>query len=444
MNNENYDISEQRRRKAEQFKLSISDDFYDGSPQREETEPAELNSYSGQDVREQMARDSKHALKQKKKEKKRELKEKNRRNKRAFRIMWLISVTVVGIMAGIYIVTGMNDMLAIKRTDATTVQINIPENPSLDAVADALVKNGIISETSYFKIFATVTKAGDFDQGTYEMRKNMDYQAIINYLHSSANRTDTVSATITEGESVLEIAKTLENAGALGDKDKFLELCASDNFDEDFDFLQSITNGNDRYYKLEGYLYPDTYEFYVNEDPEHIIYRFLNNYESKITQKMEVEGYKKKVSVKKMLEESDLGYTLDEIMTIASIIQAEAADEEDMYYISSVLHNRLEADAEKGVSKLGLDSTKYYPYRSASDVPESMREGYVSNYDTYEKEGLPAGPICNPGMAAIKAALDPKNTGYYFFCHDSKGNAYYATTMYEQNANLEYIENNDL
>ena len=156
----------------------------------------------------------------------------------------------------------------------------------------------------------------------------------------------------------------------------------------------------------------------------------------KITEKQDVRGYDKLTTVKKMVEESNSGYTLDEVMIIASIIQAEAANTDDMYNVSSILHNRLEASADLGVSNLGLDSTKFYPYRNADNAPDN----FVSKYDTYDEAGLPEGPICNPGMEAIKAALNPNSTSYYYFCHDSEGNAYYASTIYEHNANLEYIQ----
>lgn len=435
-------IEEQRRRKAAQFRLRIDADSENFDDADEAAESSELNSYSGEDVREQIERNSKQALKKKKKEERKECKAKNRHNRRIFRIMWIISVVIIGAMAGMFLITGLNDMLAINRTDSSTVKIDIPENPDIDLIAAKLESNGIIDEPSYFKLFAKLTKStDDFSQGTYEIRKNMDYEAIINYLISTSNRTDTVSVTITEGENAVEVANTLVKNGALGDRDKFLEMLNSNQFDDDFDFIAAIQNGTSRYYKLEGYLYPDTYEFYVNEEPETIIYKFLNNYENKINEKQEVSGYDKKTSVLKMLDSSSTGYTLDEAMIVASIIQAEAADVEDMYYISSILYNRLHADADEGVSNLGLDSTKYYPYRTAADVPES--EGgvdYVSKYDTYSKQGLPDGEICSPGMDAIIAAINPKSTDYYFFCHDSNGTAYYATTLSEQEANLEYIE----
>lgn len=422
--------------KAESFHLNIQDN-YDDDGSFSYDEPEELNSYSGQDVKEQIARESKNALKKRKKAEKKELKLKNKRNRRVFRWMWVISVVIVGAMLSVYIITGMNDLLAINRQDSSTIMVEIPENPTLDEVAQTLEKNGVIDEISYFKMFAMLTKSDEgFTQGTYEMRKNMDYEAIINYLMSSGNRTDTVSVMITEGENVLEVAQTLKENGVLSETDKFLELCSSDNFDEDFSFLKDIKNGSDRYYKLEGYLYPDTYEFYKNEDAEKVIYKFLNNYEMKITEKQDVRGYDKLITVKKMVEESNSGYTLDEVMIIASIIQAEAANTDDMYNVSSILHNRLEASADLGVSNLGLDSTKFYPYRNADNAPDN----FVSKYDTYDEAGLPEGPICNPGMEAIKAALNPNSTSYYYFCHDSEGNAYYASTIYEHNANLEYIE----
>ncbi len=434
-------LEEQRRRRAAQFRLSIDENSDNFDEDNISDEPSEINSYSGQDVKEKIERNSKHAFKKKKKAEKKERKAKNKHNRRIFRFMWLISVVIVGAMAAMFIITGIDDMLAIKRTDSSTVEIEIPQNPDLDTVAETLVTNGIIDEPIYFKLFANMTKsADDFTQGTYEMQKNMDYEAIINYLLSSSNRMDTVSVTITEGENVVEIANTLKEAGALDDVDEFLELLKSDDFDEDFSFLAAISNGTSRYYKLEGYLYPDTYEFYENEEPASIIYTFLNNYETKINEKQEVSGYSKNVSIETMIEQSDTDYSLDEIITIASIIQAEAADTDDMYYISSILHNRLSADLDMGVSNLGLDSTRYYPYRTAADVPESLGSDYVSDYDTYDNKGLPAGPICNPGMEAIIAAINPNSTDYYYFCHDSSGTAYYASTLYEQNANLEYIE----
>lgn len=433
------EVEERRRQKIASFQLKIADEADILKEPQEIEEDKDLSSYSGEEVREQIERNSKQALRKLNREEKRERKARSRHNRRIFRFMWIITVVIIGCTAGLFINTGINDMLAINRKGEDTVVIEIPENPDLDSVTNLLVKNEIINEPTYFKLFAKLTKSKDFHQGKFEIKKNMDYEALVNYLCSNSNRTDVVSVTITEGENVLEIAETLKENGALGDKDAFLELCKSDKFDEDFDFLASITNTSDRYYKLEGYLYPDTYQFYANDDPVSIIYKFLNNYETKINEKREVSGYDKKTKIVNIVKDSD--YSLDEIMIIASIIQAEAADVDDMYYISSILHNRLDADSSEGVSNLGLDSTKYYPYRTADDVPDGIGNGYVSNYDTYDSEGLPAGAICNPGMDAIIAALNPNSTNYLFFCHDSDGNPYYASTIWGHQYNLEYYVN---
>ena len=431
-------LEEQRRKKVNNFKLNIQNDIYDESAVNEgNTEPEELTSYSGEDVKQKMAKDSKHALKKKKREEKKLAKAKNKKNKRIFRLFWLVAVLIIGSMLGMFAVCGINDMLAVNRTEETTVKIEIPENPDLDVVTAVLVQYNVIEEELFFKLFATVTKASDdFTQGTYEIATNKDYEAIINFLLSDSNRQDTVTVTIPEGLNVREIATTLKENGAISDVDKFLELCNSDQFDERFDFIKDIPDKQERYYKLEGYLYPDTYLFYRNQDPEDVISTFLNNFETRYMDKQDVEGYDKSVEIDKMVEESE--HSLDEILIIASIIQAEAANKDDMYYISSIIHNRLDADADMGVSNLGLDSTRFYPYRTKEDVPEDVRDSYVSSYDTYDKAGLPAGEICNPGIDAILAALNPNDTDYYFFCHDSDGNAHYASDIYEHNLNLEY------
>ncbi len=440
-NESEQNLSEQRRRRVEQFKLNINeDDVNDNFDDNSADERSEINSYSGQDVKEKMARNSKQVLKKKKRAEKKERKNKNKRNRRTFRVIWIVSVVIVGAMLGAFVVTGLNDLLAINRTDDSAVQIKISKGDTVDDIADTLVTYGVIDESLYFKLFANITKAADeFSQGTYDVRKNMDYEAIISSLTSSAGR-ETVSVTITEGQNVLEIAATLEENGVISDTDEFLGLCDSDNFDEDFSFLAAIDNADERYYKLEGYLYPDTYQFYL-DDAESAVYHMLNNYESKLYEDQTVSGYDDEVTIDEMVENSD--YSLDEIMTVASIIQAEAADTEDMYYISSIIYNRLNASEDMGVSNLSLDSTKYYPYRSADDLPDGVSKDYTSNYDTYSSSGLPAGAICNPGMEAITAALNPYDTGYYYFCHDGNGTAYYASTIYEQNANLESIESNE-
>lgn len=449
MDNENNsyeqnEIKEQRREKVKNFHLNIDDeklavgDGYREVENYDDEGPQTINSYSDDDVRVQMERNSRNIRKRQKREQKRQKKYADRQNTRRFRIIWWVSVLLVGIMLAMFLLVGVNDMLAMNRSEENKVTVDIPENPTLDDVSKALWSKGVIKEEGFFNLYAVLTKNADsFTQGTFNMKTNMDYEAIVNYLQSMSNRTDTIKVTVTEGMNVQEIASMLVKKDVIPDTGEFLKLCNSTYFDEDYAFLQSIKNADKRYYKLEGYLFPDTYECYHNEDPKLTITRMLNDYEERIYGNQNVEGYSKAVNVKKLSKKNK--YTLQQILTMASIIQAEAANEKDMYNISSILHNRLEAGVDVGVSKLSLDSTKYYPYRSKKKVPKTERKTFKSTYNTYKFDGLPAGPICNPGMKAIMAAIYPNDTDYLYFCHAKDSTPYYASTLYQQNINLNSI-----
>ena len=233
--------------------------------------------------------------------------------------------------------------------------------------------------------------------------------------------------------TIIECAALLEQKEICSAKD-FLELCKSDDFDKDYDFISSIKNKDQRYYKLEGYIFPDTYNFYRNEKPNITINRFLNVYDQKIFTK----DKQTKKSIQDQIKES--GMSMEDVITLASIVQDEAANEDDMYKVASVFKNRLSTISNGGVSPygdggmglLGSDVTVWYPYRSREEAPN----GFQSRYDTYKITGLPSGPVCNPGLKAIDAVLNSAKTNYYYFCHDKNKNAYYAKTAAEHEVNL--------
>ena len=364
-------------------------------------------------------------------------------NKTIFRIVWITMIILVSILLGEYLMVGINDLLAIGREEDKKVSVTLTKTDDIDRITDILYENGIIKNKIFFKLYATVTKStSGFTAGTFDVPTNKDYQALINYLQSDMNRTDIVTIRFTEGMNVHDYAKLLSEKEVCN-YDDFLEFCNSSKFDEDYDFISSIKNSKDRYYKLEGYLFPDTYDFYVGEDPDTVIRKFLANYRRKVYQtKSRVKGFEKKVTIAQRAEA--MGMSMEDVLTLASLIQAEAADEHDMYMISSVLHNRLSTldnggvswYGEDGLSLLQLDSTLFYPYATQADVPVSIRSSYISKYSTYDYEGLPAGPICNPSLAAIEAAVSPSDTNYFYFCHksateDTDAVAYYASTLNE-------------
>lgn len=223
------------------------------------------------------------------------------------------------------------------------------------------------------------------------------------------------TVTFPEGYTVTQIAEKLEENSVCSASD-FLESVK--NPSEELLQKLEIDNKDDRIFTLEGYVFPDTYEFYKGESSESVLNRFIDNYLSKITEKDKLRA-------------TELGYTMDEILTIASIIQEEAGRPEQDYKVSSVLHNRLNTG-----TKIECDVTITYledycsPYLIGG-LTDADRE----NYNTYKCVALPAGPICNPGYSAIQAALYPEQTSYFFFVTDKDWNYYYASTWSEHVAN---------
>lgn len=423
-------------KKAESFQLHISEDDLNGIGNEElysedtgessyDSEPT-LQSYSvhpqaGQDGTEKLTPEQKDAEKQAKKDHKYRNKKKGGRNRRLFRIIWIVMIVVLGIGISQFIITGVNDMLAVGRSKVT-VSVEVPKNPTTDQVADVLYSSGVISNPNFFKLYSKITKAdGGYTIGTYKIDTDMDYEEIINNLQIPQNRVDTVKVTVPEGLNIVEIGALLEKNGVCTSKE-FLDAANSPDLN-DYSLIKSITNASDRYYKTEGYLFPDTYEFYKQDDPKSVLGKMIYNGSKKLTKTIRDEATAKKMSV-------------DQLLTLASIIQAESADEDDMYSVSSVLQNRLKDGPKHNIFNLQCDSTKYYPYRQKSLVPSSQGANYVSKYDTYTIKGLPAGPICNPGETAIDAALHPKETNFYYFCHNKDKKAFYATTDSEHKRNL--------
>lgn len=229
-----------------------------------------------------------------------------------------------------------------------------------------------------------------------------------------------VRVTFPEGSTVAQIALLLEEN----------EVCSASEFMaaandplslEGYSF--DIPNPEERAFLLEGYVFPDTYEFYRNESASAALSRFLKNTQSKLAEKI-------------LSRCDELGYTVDEILTLASIIQEEAGDPAEMGKVSSVIHNRLES---REFPRLQCDVATFYlrdyvkPY-----VDEAEYEVFVDLYNTYNCEGLPAGPITNVGMDAINAALYPEETDFYYFVTDSDGEYLYAETWNE------HLENCDI
>lgn len=366
---------------------------------------------------------------------------KDKKDKYLLRATWFVSLVFVSAFLASYAIVGMNDMLGIGKS-SETVAVEIPSGSNLTKVSQILKSRGIINQSGFFTFYAFATKnSRNFSGGSFELRPNMDYQVILNGLRSTEPSKEVIEIALREGMSILEYADLLDEKHVCS-KNTFLERCKTGKFEDKYEFLKNLPNESERYYKLEGYLFPDTYEFYLNEGADAVISKLLKNFQRKAIKIGSLKGYSEQTSIKELAEKS--GKSLDEIINLASLIQAEAANENDMYKISSIIRNRMSIPSptsknkfgEFGLTKLGIDSTVWYPYKTKISVPENIVNTFESRYDTYKIDYLPPGPICNPGMKAIYAALNPENTDYFYFCHSASGESYYARTNSAHIANL--------
>lgn len=418
MNDDNLQNDPEYRRRVENFRLNITDDALGDLPDlpADDGENANqvIHSYSDPKAAEKAKNIPQAAEEKAEKAHRLRNHEKRRGNRFFYRMVWLIMVLILAGLLSLFSITGINDMLAVGREEVN-VTVEIPKNATSAQVADILNNVGAIHDETFFKLYAKLTKAdGRYSNGSFQLKTNMDYEAIINKLQSSTNRVDVVKVTIPEGKNALEISDLLEKNGICTAKE-FLDVVNSSKLDSSFEIVKAISNPKDRYYKLEGYLFPDTYNFYKDEDPLQVVQKMVGNCNKKLTKEI-----RNRISTQKM--------TIDQALTLASLVQAEAASKDDMYNISSIFQNRLASGGKDDLDRLRSDPTTFYPYRNKAAVPSDVRDTYKSKYDTYTIKGLPAGPICNPGAEAIDAALNPASTSYYYFFHDPKGVPHYAKT----------------
>ncbi|MGN1004793.1 MAG: endolytic transglycosylase MltG [Oscillospiraceae bacterium] len=302
-----------------------------------------------------------------------------------------------------------------KNEDGETVkETKVVKEADVDYVAEQLQENGIIEHKWLFKLFASVTNSDrKMQPGTYTLDTNMDYRAIVTNLGSTSANRATVSVTFVEGSTIDQVFALMEEKGVCTVAE--LQNMAATH-DYAFSFLQDIPLGD--YHRLEGYLFPDTYTFYMNEDAKTAINKMLVNFDAKFTEEM-----------REQVAQSD--YSIRDILIIASLIEKET-DGEDQKTIASVIYNRLNNTSETG-GKLQIDAT--LAYINGGKVPTEADKEIDSPYNTYLYAGLPAGPIANPGMAAIRAAMNPEETGYYYYVLNPETNRHEYSKTYNEHVN---------
>lgn len=376
-----------------------------------------------------------------------QLKKQRQARKTVFQIIFgiVVSAAVIffGVRFGSMLLNSVRDYGGMDNSEFQ-VMVEIPEDPTIDDVVNALESSGIITDPDFFKFYFDLKKndkkyAGKkFVGGEFTLTSSMNYGTIVSTLLASQSSNETVEVTIIEGMTSYEVAKLLE--------ENF--VCRAEDFQQFYrdkmnvyDFELRVEQSRLKFNQLEGYLFPDKYEFYVCDElkaePDAEIdttkearvaaTKIYSNFNSKITKTM----YK---------QMHEMGLTLDQLITLASMVQSEVSDVEDMRKVASVFLNRLETGGD--FSKLQSDVTVFYvqdfiePYYKDYGLSTSLAA--ISNaYDTYECDGVPAGPICNPGMDAINAVLDAEETEYYYFCaNEETGETFYASTLEGHQENL--------
>lgn len=314
------------------------------------------------------------------------------------------------------------------------IVVEIPSGSGASTIAKILYEacgegeKGLISHKAVFKIYVDfIGKANRLQSGTYVLSKNMSIPEIVDVICKGNPPRETLTFSISEGLTIEAIADRLVSQGVIETPDEFLSLCVTgEEFVKNHPFISEIPEDptGERRYALEGFLFPATYEIYADADVKTVIGKMLTKYE-------QVFG------VIYTARAEELGLSFYEVITLASIVEKEAKPI-DFADVSAVFHNRLERN-------MGLGSDATLRYILDTDTSTGLTQEQLntpSGYNTHLNTGIPIGPICNPGDAAINAVLYPSEEGiaenYLYFClmDPTTGKLVFARTLEEHNANI--------
>ena len=340
-------------------------------------------------------------------------------------IVYIVAVLVISVFASWTIIEVANDVFAFVKSDEA-VTVVIEEDMTATDVAQMLYENGIIKYPTVYELFIRLKEEStDYLVGEYEISPSMNYGDINDAFTYVANIKEQVSITVPEGYTVDQIIDLLVKNG-VGTRDGFVS--AINEYEYDYRFMEGLDKLDpERKYRLEGYLFPDTYYFFKDMSEIDAINKFLVNFDRKVP-----DEYYERADV--------LGMTMDELITLASMIQVEGRSLTDFENISSVFHNRLANP--RSFPKMQSDATLQYILDKRKTALTAADLQIDSRYNSYMYNGLPPGSICNPSLDAIDCALYPAETNYYYFLADGKGNTYFSETNEQHEAlKKQYIDN---
>ena len=317
----------------------------------------------------------------------------------------------------------------VDKSSKADIEVVIPEGMSTANIAKTLYDKGLIRNEFFFKVYLRLNNVGSLKASTYLLNKSMNLEEIANILVKGNNSEDTIRLTFREGETLSDYANLIESNTNIT-SEEFINATRDINLlttlINDYWFLTDDILNEEIYYPLEGYLFPDTYEFSKdNLTSEEIIRTLLDEEENKL------EPYREE------LENNDI----HSIITLASIAELEGVKSEDRKTIISVFNNRLQLGMN-----LGSDVTTYYAFNEEmdSDLTSDMFNTY-NPYNTRSSEmagRLPVGPICNPSIDSIEAALHPVDSNYLYFVADKNRNVYFTTSASEHEEKVEELKEN--
>lgn len=343
---------------------------------------------------------------------------------------YLTFVILMGVLLAVVVIFAANDVFAFRKpTDR--IEVTIGEYTDIGTLAETLAREDVIHYPDLFHFYAVLKHKSNrrFTAGTYEVSPSMGYDALLSAFVPHAGKREQISITVREGCNVDEIIDIMLSNG-IGSKEGFVKAINETSYD--YWFLEDVPEmspGDGRFYRLEGYLYPDTYYFYTDSSETEVIEKMLANFGTKFKKKYESRCEK-------------LGYTMEEIITLASLVQAEAKYESDYTAVSSVFHNRLKSELLNHT--LQSDATMQYYFRhfeGSKHMKVTVEDLQIeSPYNSYLHAGLPVGPITSPTISAISAAMYPVETEYYYFVTNGSGKCLFAKTYAGHLVNIDKVE----
>lgn len=343
--------------------------------------------------------------------------------------VWLALILVVGVTIGRMLWACASDVLAFGREDKV-VTVTVYETDTIEDITNKLYDSGLIRYRGLFKLYADLAvDEGEIGPGIWDLNTNYDYHALVNMMSPSSNRKIVEDLLIPEGYSCRQIFALLEENKICTAID--IAAYAASGELSDYWFLEGVQRGDA--YCLEGFLFPDTYDFYQNSSPREVLEKLLDNFEYRFTEEMRGQIDSLNANV------TDGTFSVRDVVIVASMIEKEAANSSESPAIASVIYNRL-FNWGGNPPYLNIDASIVYALDGKSDLTaEDLRIDHP--YNTYTNTGLTPGAISNPGLASLKAALNPDHTNYYFYVlNPATGMHKFSTTLDEHNAFIATLE----